>query len=195
MFFWLVDVPVVFLIAAVVVVGGSGEVTVQPRRLVAVAGHDAVLGCRTSRPEGSRLSWRRRVAGRALYSNVISADGRRQRTAETVDDHGRPARLDVVIESVQPSDAGDYQVLTVGYSRENFTIQCWDKREKILRFYLPLVSLLTQNGKQKTKMHLFSIMSGLKTKNTSCCCHLAHESIHNVKIYRFTIIYHSIHHV
>jgi len=99
-------------------VDGEGELTVQPIDLVAVAGSDAVFSCRTQRRSRAELPiWRRRVGPHSLFSNAIAsaADARPRTTAATTDDDGR-RRLDVVIESVRPDDAGDYRCLRDGES-------------------------------------------------------------------------------
>ena len=86
----------------------SGELTVEPINLIAVAGQQAVFSCSTQSQES--LSWRRQQVGRSLFSNPISAEDQNGlRTVQVDDDGNGRGRLNVVLNAVQPDDAGSYR--------------------------------------------------------------------------------------
>jgi len=93
------------LLGLVMLVAGS-ELTIKPINLVAIVGRQAVFSCISQSHQS--LRWQRRTIGYSLYSNDISPEGQSRRAVEAIDDDGR-SRLDVVMESVRPDDAGEYR--------------------------------------------------------------------------------------
>jgi len=95
-----------FILHGYVTLVVDGDMTVNPQNQIAVVGHRTVISWSCTADTGQTLTWHRRLTGRSLFSNAISAtDGL---YTESVNDTGRH-HLHLVIESVQPTDAGQYK--------------------------------------------------------------------------------------